>query len=281
MSMATGDVLVVLGDDDLFVDASALSTYADAFQRNPSVHFCCSNLLQVDETLRVTLAYPVATTRELFLHAGDASLRGAWLNSIVITGLGFRRSDLLTHYYPHEQLSPGVDRLFPQVELVGRLLLEHDALLIGRYLCGFRAHEGQLGFKAARGSVGGRVAAHPLVELPAIAERLAATCPKSGPLFAEICTADRSRRWTDVVNERIQVGVGPTRRRVLNYVRAQGARPRMLGLVLVVSLASLLPRPVLVTMKTGARVLIARRRLRRAGIDSNYARRFVGELAER
>lgn len=277
MKMATGEVLVLLGDDDLLVDVSALSSYSDSFARNPSAHFSCSNLLQIDEDLLVTLAYPRTRCFELLVPAGEQALRRAWLSSIAITGLAFRRSDLLERYYPHEQFAPGVDRLYPQVELVGRLCLEHDALLLGQYLCGFRAHSRQLGFEAAKGAVGaGRQSVHGLVELPAIADRLAARYSNVGTSIADFCAAELARQYrTNMLNECLQVGARATRRRVVSYVRSQRGRPGSLTLLLTVMVATLLPRSVLATLKRAARAVVARRRLARAKIDGAFVRRFL------
>ncbi|MHB1523801.1 MAG: glycosyltransferase family A protein [Candidatus Dormibacteria bacterium] len=282
MSMASGDVLVVLGDDDLLVDVSALSLYADALARNPSAHYCYSGLLQVDDDLTVTLAYPARLPRdgaERLLSAGDDALKGAWFSSIVITGLGFRRSGLLSRYYPQRQFSPGVDRLYPQVELVGRLCLEHDVVVLGRYLCGFRAHSGQLGFEAAKGSVGDRRSAHGLDELPLIAQKLAALYPRTGSCAPKVCALELSRQYrTNLVNECLAVGVGPTRRKVVSYVRAQAGQPGRLALLLTVGIVSVLPKRAVRVLKRAARGVVAQRRLARAGVDRSAVRKFLGEV---
>ena len=281
LSMASGDVIVILGDDDLLADASALSTYARAFSSHPSVHFCVSSLLQVDDTLSVTLAYPRAKCPEVVVRAGEDALRDAWLTSMVITGLGFRRSTLLRRYYPSEPWSPGIDRLYPQVELVGRLCLEQDAILLGRYLCAFRAHARQLGFEAAKGNGGLRPAAHALDELPWIAEQLAGSHP-GARRAPDICAAEFSRQYrTNVLNECLLVGVRPTRRRVITYVRSHPDRPGRPALLFSIAVASILPAGVLRALKNAARRVVAQFRLRRAGVDREAVRRFLMECARR
>lgn len=276
LRMASGDVIVILGDDDTFAVADALAAYRDTFTHYTSAYFACSSLLQTDDDLRVTLAYPRCSAPERLVRAGEQALASAWMSSIVITGLAFRHGEYLERYYPDDSISPGVERLYPQVGLTGRILMEWDAVLIGRYLCAFRAHKGQLGFAAAKGPVDGHDSAHGLIELPAIANELARAYPAAGFSIRTICARELSRQYrTNMLNECIEVGVSRTRRRVLDYVLRNRDAPGRIPLLLSVSFATFVPVPVLRLLKAIGRKCLAVARLHKTDIPRDFVRVFL------
>lgn len=140
LEMASGDILVVLGDDDVFARRSALSEYAEAFASFPFAHFAYGNLLQIDEADRLTLSYRFFDETTEY-RAGAPALTSLMLRSVLITGMAFKNSRLLADLYPADEM------LFPQVSLVASLLTQHSGVGIASYLCAARAWGEQLGFK--------------------------------------------------------------------------------------------------------------------------------------
>jgi len=143
MERAAGDCVMLMGDDDMFLAKDTLSRYADAFRSNPEVYYIASNRVQFSSNLRVEYIYREWPQTRLF-RAGAEALQGVWLSSAFIPGIAMRKDDVL-RAYPDEEM------LFPQVEAVGRLLLDHDGMGLANFGVAGRAHPGQLGFEAIVG----------------------------------------------------------------------------------------------------------------------------------
>jgi hypothetical protein len=143
LEQSSGQVAVILGDDDLLARADALSIYAASFASNPTVGYACANLVQIDGHGEVTLAY-VAVAKTTVYEKGPLAVENLLLSSVHVTGIAFRRvPDLL-------ELYPGQEMLFPQVKLASEMLSRHAGMAIGTFLTAARMHEGQLGFTAMK-----------------------------------------------------------------------------------------------------------------------------------
>lgn len=140
---AAGECVILMGDDDLFIAEDALRRYANAFRTNPQVCYIASNRVQFSPRLRVEYIYNEWPHTRIF-RAGAEALQGVWLSSVFIPGIAMRKDEVLCAY-PDEQM------LFPQVEAVGRLLLDHDGMGMATFGVAARAHAGQLGFEAIVG----------------------------------------------------------------------------------------------------------------------------------
>lgn len=142
---ASGDITVVLGDDDLLATPYSLAAYAAAAKRYPDAAFLYPNLLQIDEYCNRTAVHRYFQ-RDSYCSAGTESLAGPWLRSVQIAGMGFSvPGGMVADLFP-----PG-PALFPQVVAVGQLLLEHGSLGINDYLVATRVTGSQLGYEVARG----------------------------------------------------------------------------------------------------------------------------------
>jgi len=164
MERATGECVVLMGDDDMFITRDALRRYADAFRSNPQVCYIASNRVQFSSNLRVEYLYHEWPHTRTF-RAGDEALRSVWLSSVFIPGIAMRKDDVL-RVYPDEQM------LFPQVEAVGRMLLHHDGMGLANFAVAGRAHSGQLGFEAIVGRGIKGTERHGTLELLDIFDRL-------------------------------------------------------------------------------------------------------------
>ncbi len=140
---ARGQYIVVLGDDDILLGPTALTRFAEVFVRHPDVHFAYPNQIQMDSNMNFDILYRHFDV-DAYFGSGSPSFRSTWLKSVLITGIALRRSEALYRYYPTSTM------LFPQVELVGRLLSHHASYGIADFLVAPRAHADQLGFHANR-----------------------------------------------------------------------------------------------------------------------------------
>jgi hypothetical protein len=162
---SSGQYIVILGDDDLLLGPHGLNAYVEVFDGNPDVHYAYPNQIQVDVNLQFDLAYR-HFVKDAYFAPGLASYGSTWLKSIFISGIGLRRSQLIELCYPTSTM------LFPQVELVGRLVSKHASFGIGSFLIAARAHADQLGFYANRRQRILGPERHGTIEVLDIAERL-------------------------------------------------------------------------------------------------------------
>jgi len=266
LTMASGEVIVILGDDDLLASPAALSTYGAAFEASPSAVFAYPNLVQTDECLRVTLLYP-HLKQDVVYRAGTEAVKNLLLRSILITGIGLRRTPSILEYFPTANM------LFPQVELVGRLLADGEGIGIGSFLCATRAHPEQLGFEAiqGRGTKGGEQ--HGGIEVMEITRYLIRDNPSMHSVRPSI-DRELSRAFTtNMVNEKCVTGnraVVHNAYELVRNTRVTGAT----GLLILVCLATiLLPARVALAIKEAVRSHVADRQIDRNGVD-------VGQLSE-
>ena len=260
LSMATGEVIVVLGDDDLFASPAALSRYAAAFEANPHADFAYSNLVQVDASLRSTLLYPFFKS-DIVYSAGIEAIENLLLRSILITGIGLRRSSSIDRYYPSNIM------LFPQVEVAGRLLANGEGIGISSFLCATRAHSDQLGFKAIEGKriKGGE--RHGGIEVMEITRGLIRDYP-SLAVARPLIERNLLRAFTtNLVNEKILTGNRAVARNACDLMRNTRPTGAWLTLTVVCLAAIVLPTPWALAMKNAIRSRVANRQFDRVGID--------------
>lgn len=162
---ARGEYLLTLGDDDILLDKDALGKYVEIFDQYPDVGFLYSNIIQFNQNYEMDYAYTHFEASTLFDSLPD-TLRNIWLNSCYIPGIGLRNNIDFTALYPKQ------DWLFPQVELIGKILATAQAYGIGEFLIGGRAHQDQLGFEAVKGKRIKKNERHASVELLEIFETL-------------------------------------------------------------------------------------------------------------
>lgn len=143
LEQSSGEVAVILGDDDLLARTDSLSIYAASFASNPAVGFAWANLVQIDDDGEVTFAYVAADSTTIF-DKGMPALEHLLLPSVHITGIAFRRVPDLLEHYPNEEM------LFPQVKLAAAMLINHAGMVIGAFPAGARMHENQFGFVAMK-----------------------------------------------------------------------------------------------------------------------------------
>mgnify|MGYP006271900289 CR=1 FL=1 len=160
-----GEYILTLGDDDILLHEDTLAKYVDLFERYPKVSFIYSNILQFNREYAMDYAYTHFKKDTLFETLED-SLQGIWLKSCYIPGIGLRNNVDFKALYPER------DWLFPQVELIGRILAKTQAYGIGEFLIGGRAHDDQLGFEAVKGKRIKKTERHSSLELPEIFETL-------------------------------------------------------------------------------------------------------------
>lgn len=263
LSMATGEVIVVLGDDDLFASPAALSKYAAAFEANPHADFAYPNLVQVDASLRSTLLYPFFKS-DIVYSAGSEAVENLLLRSILITGIGLRRSSSIDRYYPSNNM------LFPQVELAGRLLANGEGIGIGSFLCATRAHSDQLGFKAIKGEriKGGE--RHGGIEVMEITGGLIRDYPSLAVARPSIERELLRAFTTNLVNEKILTGNRAVARNAYDLMRNTRPTGAWLTLTVVCMAAMALPTPWARAIKNAIRSQVAGRQFDRAGIDLQH-----------
>lgn len=144
LKSATGDYIIILGDDDLMVSKCCLSIYVEAFNRHEDVVFIYSNLYQISDNLTIDYMYRFFPQDTMFSKCEDA-FSNIWLKSLYIAGIGIR------NIFNFDELYTKSDILFPQTELIGRIIAKHNAYGISNFLIAGRVHKEQLGFFALRG----------------------------------------------------------------------------------------------------------------------------------
>jgi hypothetical protein len=260
LSMASGEVVVILGDDDLLAGPTALSTYGAAFEASPRAVFAYPNLVQTDEFLHVTLLYP-HFEQDVVYRAGSEAVENLLLRSILITGIALRRSPSIEEHYPSTNM------LFPQVELVGRLLAEGEGIGIGSFLCATRAHADQLGFEAiqGRGTKGGEQ--HGGIEVMDITRTLIRENPSMRSVRPSI-DRELSRAFTtNMVNEKCVAGNRAVVRNAYELVRNTRVTGATGVLILVCLATVLLPARVALAIKEAVRSRVADRQVDRHDVD--------------
>jgi glycosyltransferase involved in cell wall biosynthesis len=232
LERATGEFIIVLGDDDAFMSPTAISEYAKAFAANPSVGYVYSNQAQFGNSLKVDYVFHTFAASRSFAR-GEEALARLWLTSIFIAGIGLRADFPFRAHYPSETI------LFPQVELVGHVLCQRDGFGVAQTLIAGRAHGEQLGFYASKGEriKGGE--RHGTVELFEIFERLRA---RYGLAFGAGFIEDElvARYGLMLLKEKLVLGNARMQANYRNFcqVSRKAAASRSMKVGYVVALAS-------------------------------------------
>ena len=215
LDLASGEYVVILGDDDVLLSPGTLDRYAEVFEEFPEVGFIHCNHVQFSNGLKVDALVRYFPEDRLFGRGEDA-MRGIWTKSTFIPGIAIRRNVPLAEWYPTGDL------LFPQLELVGNIVNHASAFGIAEFLVGGRAHREQLGFYAIRGERIKGAERHGTLELLSIFEKLAGRYDFS--FDDDFLVVDQINRfsWT-ILKERMIVGRRGVRTNYHSFCRA---RPR-------------------------------------------------------
>lgn len=262
--LAHGQYIVVLGDDDILLGPDALQKFADVFTHHSDVHYAYPNQIQMDGAMNFDLVYRFFRTSAIF-EPGAASFRNTWLKSILISGIALRRTDALYNCYPSSTM------LFPQVDLIGRLLLDHASYGIADFLVAPRAHTDQLGFHANRRHRIVGPERHGTLEILDIVDKLNREKPRGpDPEYTARVLADGLA--TNLPNEKLR---GSTRIAVGNALRLmQRSKAARLSPSLIASLIVTAATPPLAL---GWLRSVAKRTIRRPhGPEANW---FGAELS--
>lgn len=132
-----GKYIIFIGDDDLFMDNSALEWYVKAFSRK-SVGLVRSRQILFRKG-KLFQAVPKSKSNEIDVYiAGIDSINNFLFDSISIAGLGYKNSLRIKKMFSNNPT------MYPQFELVAKMCLFYSSAQINRYLIGVQSHEGQL-----------------------------------------------------------------------------------------------------------------------------------------
>lgn len=162
---ASGDYVVILGDDDVFLNKSVLSKYVRTFEKYPNVGFIYGNLVQFSNKLEIEYIITNFSKDTLYRKNEDA-MKNIWTRSIFIGGIGLRNTNDLPKLYPKKNI------LHPQVELVGNIINRSDAYGIADYCVGVRSHNDQIIFHALKNKKIRQEGEHVNVELFKLFDKL-------------------------------------------------------------------------------------------------------------
>lgn len=135
------DIIIVLWDDDIFIDKEAISKYVNVFEENENVGYIYSNQAQIDEFSNVDYAN---SWENIFFKKWEDSINNLILTSIFIPWMAYRRNIYEESFYPNWTL------LFPQLYFTAKIISKYDSFLIWDCLIWWRAHSWQLGFSAIK-----------------------------------------------------------------------------------------------------------------------------------
>jgi glycosyltransferase involved in cell wall biosynthesis len=251
LDSARGSYVVLLGDDDILLGPQALGTYAAVFEANSDVHFAYPNQIQMDRDMKFDIVYRHFHEGAKFA-AGGPSLRNTWLKSVQIAGLALRRSDELSELFPRSTM------LFPQVELVGRLLLRHASYGIPEFLVGVRSHGDQLGFHANRRSRVVGPERHGTIEIIDVAARISPQVDASW--LVDYAATEMARSLAFILpNERVNGSARIVVSNVVRLMRKSNVARRYPLLVLSLVISAATPPKLLDWARRSAKRLLRRR----------------------
>jgi glycosyltransferase involved in cell wall biosynthesis len=136
--LALGEIIVFMGDDDIFIDNSALSLFAKAFE-NKRVGVAKASQI-IFKNGKVNQVFPLKKDKDeiIFYESGNNTFDNLWFESISVSGLAFRNDKLV------KELVNDSVTLYPQVELMGYACLWFDSAEINRNIIAVQSHDGQL-----------------------------------------------------------------------------------------------------------------------------------------
>jgi glycosyltransferase involved in cell wall biosynthesis len=247
LTSSSGKYIFTIGDDDVLIDPDALKKYVDVFEKNPKVEFIYSNILQFNADYEMDYVYVNFPQNQKFNP--QQALKSIWLNSCFIGGIGLRNRPDFAELYPK------VDKLFPQVELMGKILAKGSAYGLNNYSVAARAHSDQLGFAAMKGKRIKKDEKDSSVELVTIYTELKDYYKKYGYnldsdgsfIKQHFITNDATALPTEKINTGNQFMIQKFLRGI-KYNKMMLTNPKYLAFFLL-SLAT--PRPVLFQLKEG------------------------------
>ncbi len=253
---ARGKYIVTLGDDDILLGPHVLRKYVEVFEMYPKVGFIYSNILQFNEHYEMDWAYQHFPYDIHFASLADR-LKHIWLKSCYIPGIGLRNTVDFSALYPKE------DWLFPQVELIGKILGTAEAYGIGEYLIGGRAHNDQLGFEAVKGKRIKKNERHASLELLEIYKRVTTYYASQGgaevPDESFIQDFFVESHASILPTEKINTG---NRNLIRVFAQAVKKNPNMLvspKYLFFMGLSLVLPRRALLSLKTAYKRFLVHR----------------------
>ena len=290
LERSTGEVIVILGDDDLLARTDSLSIYAAIFASHPDIGFAHANVVQIDEGGNVTFVYSSARESMIF-DKGAPALEHLLLSSVHIAGIAFQRLPDLMDLYPSD------DMLFPQVKLAAEVLTTHGGMAIGAFLTAARMHADQLGFTLMQKSKTGSKIAPDNSKAPGDLARSPVT-PRHGnaevmelvdslvvqgiiqPAIARTIRIQyRNSYATNMINEKIILG-NRTMMEHFELLRQHNQEARRSPwLAMLCAVVLVLPRRAALQAKLTARTLIARRML--SNYDASRDWPLVGAMQQR
>lgn len=132
------DYIVFMGDDDLFIDTTALNQFIYAFSlKNVGVVKARQILFKNSQ---INQAYPIAAEdKDIVVYKnGEDTFENLWFESLSISGLAF-----INDAFVKKSTSLNAT-LYPQVELMGKVCLKYNSAAINHYLVAVKSHTGQL-----------------------------------------------------------------------------------------------------------------------------------------
>ncbi len=145
LSMATGEIAIIMGDDDKFTDSDSIKAYVDAAVIYPEAKVFYSNQIQIDEKNIAQLVHRHFDTTVEFAP-GLPAIEKLWYRSVQIAGLALilnTPNDISTTF-------PDRPTLYPQMIAVANILEANSAVGIAKFACSVRGHQQQLGALAAQ-----------------------------------------------------------------------------------------------------------------------------------
>lgn len=135
---ADGDIIVFMGDDDIFVDNHALSLISKAFNKSNIGVAKASQI--IFKNGRVNQVYPLKQHKPgiIYYKKGKDTYENLWFESLSISGLAFRNTQFV------KELVNNSITLYPQVELMGLVCLTYGSAEINKHIIGVQSHSGQL-----------------------------------------------------------------------------------------------------------------------------------------
>lgn len=241
---ARGEIVIILGDDDVFAHPDAVARYVSAFREHPNVGYVYSNQIQFSETLGIDKIFRYFPKDALYRSGRDA-FEHIWATAVFIPGIAFRNSPEIEKWYPKAII------LFPQLELVGHIIARHDAFAIAAILVGGRAHAEQLGFHAIRGDRVTGNERHGALESIDILNEL---IYRYGFSFTSEFLEDNLIRAFSVtlLKERLVVGRELAKANYLNFIRASEKARKSRRLRLSYFVMSVVPGVLLNALRTFA-----------------------------
>lgn len=163
--LATGEIIIVLGDDDMFASELTVERYVAAFLADPEIGYVYANQVQMSADLGVDRLWRLFP-KDVKFARGVEAFENILSTSIFIPGMAFRNDPAIERWFPSEVL------LFPQMALIGHIIARSPALGISEILIAGRAHQDQLGFHAIKGERIEGTEKHGSLESLEILERL-------------------------------------------------------------------------------------------------------------